>query len=197
MAVEFPWAGVMTSMQDVANNKTAWERYLKLTPAERAIVQEALPYNAVHSLNKLLMDFGPAPAAIVVAPVPVAGPVPARPYFTDAGGFRTWVYALDTYVAANATVRWVVGQGSKLPGDSMLTISVPIVVSIGGNPVGSTGFVLHYHPEASDAEAGQPDASRFHLKPDDHTPKYIRVTNDDIPVSFRRTAKDAARAVKW
>lgn len=197
MAVEFPWAGVMTSMQDIAKNATAWQRYLKLTPAERAIVQEALPYNAVHSLNKLLMDFGPAPAAIVVAPVPVAGPIPPRPYFTDAPTFRNWVYALDQYVGANATARWIVGQGSELPGDTMITISVPIAVSVGGNPIESSGFVLHYHPGASNAEVGNPDASKFHLKPLDYTPKYIRVTNDDIPTSFRKAAKDAARAVKF
>jgi len=196
MAVEFPWAGVMTSMQDIAKNSTAWAKYLTLTPEQKAIVQEALPYNTVHSLNKLLLDFGPAPAVIVVPPAPVAGPVPPRPYFTDASGFRTWVHALDDYVRANASAKWIVGQGAMLPGDSMVTISVPIAVSVGGNPVGSTGFVLHYHPGASGAEVGAPDASRFHLKPLDHTPKYIRVTNDDIPTSFRATAKQAARAVQ-
>lgn len=192
-----------TSMQTIAVDPGLWAAYMRCNSAGRDVFKKCAsdPYlewgidtviawaDFVDNPPPVALPAPPPPAPVVQAPPHTAtAPTPsirARGTNEDksAKEFYQWMVDHTKLVGADTGIGYLCGNKRELASNSSeVTIAVSVGFTRGAKPVGGKGlgFVFHYHPGVKGASVGHGAASKWHFKPYDGAPKFVRLTDSNF-----------------
>jgi hypothetical protein len=103
--------------------------------------------------------------------------------YTKNGNFMEWLRAVSVLVD-EGYMDITLGAWSRLPG-LPTTDHLDVTVSYRATGVSLDSFCVHYHPGASSAAVGSPNASKSHVKTDQHAADHIERTLLPAPLQVQ------------
>lgn len=201
---------VATSMQAISVDANLWNAYIGFGSKGRDVFKQCAVEDHEWFVDTVIAyaSFVEKPSSTASAapssppPAPPAAAAPAARVRVPQRGekesssdreFIAWMTAVSNAVRSDAGLSFEYGDKRVLRDG---TVAVSVSVSRGGSFLRRVSFVFHYHPGSQGAGVGAAYGSKWHFKPYDGAPKWIRLPDykfGDLHSAMVRKVKDIAR----